>query len=157
MARGNKILVGTPRGKFFGGIMTDTSKPGTVMEMTTAAAQGGRDSWQASSKADGLKREIVILLDDPNQGFGTSVAAVAGTWRQLYQPYNGDELNLILEETTGTGVVVSKGDLFGVNEVGKLEADSSFTYTPFEALETKAAVPVSGDQLLFVRFRGAAG
>lgn len=157
MARGNKILVGTPRGKFFGGIVTDTSKPGTVMEMTTAVAQGGRDSWQASSKADGLKREIVILLDDPLQGFGVGQAAVAGRWQQLYQPYDGDELNLILEDVSGTGDSVAKADLFGVNEVGKLEADSSFTFTPFEALEVLAKGSITADTLLFVRFRGAAG
>lgn len=158
MARGNKIVVGTPRGKFIGGIINDTSKPGTVMEMVAAGAvQGGRNLWQASSVADGLKREICVLMDDPLQGFGTGQAYVAGRWGQLYFPVDGDELNMILEDVSGTGDSAAIGDLFGVNEVGKLEANSSFTFTPFEACEAIAKGGITADILLYVRFRGAAG
>ncbi len=167
MAKGSNIIVSSySDGKFFEGIISGTPKPGTIMEMTTAAPVNGVFTYQVSSRASGAKGPIWVLLGDKLQGklevgalLGTALGAspgdayVTGTRGFLYAPEMGDELNLLVASVAGTADDVAIGDLFGVQTAtGKLIANSSYTSAPFQALET-ITDPVT-DYMLWTRYLG---
>lgn len=168
-ARGcNRIIVSSnPRGKFLEGIVSGTPKPGTCMEMTSAAmGAGGRMTYQAVSRADGTVGPIFVLLGDLMAGqlevgaaLGTNLghtpgdAYVSGTRCFLYAPAAGEELNMIVESVSGTADDVAVGALFGVDQTsGKLKADNSFAAKPFQAME--AITDPTADYLLHVTYLG---
>jgi hypothetical protein len=102
--KGNEIvLAGNPKGVFLEGIITDTSYPGTIMEMVPAvAAQLGRFSWRASTVLDGYPRLPAVLLTDDEQGFTAGTAYTANRRGRLYVPAAGEDLNVIVD-VPGTG------------------------------------------------------
>lgn len=176
MARGTNIVItAEPRGQFLEGTITDTSVPGTVMEVVPAdAGIGGRKKYRAASHAAGAKAPIYVLLPDYMQGKlgvgGLEAGAVSGGVTQganyaavgdayvantrcfLYAPLMSEELNLVLGDVAGTADSVAIGDLFGVNNNGKLIANSSYTSAPFQAME--AMSNVSADTMLWVQYLG---
>jgi hypothetical protein len=174
VAKGTRILVQTdPHGTFDEGVINDTSKPGTFVEQVPATAgQGGRLQFRARSRSAGAAGPVAILLEDNNQGFagigtGTAVvsggvtvpaspapgpAYVSGTRCRVYWPAEGEDLNAILGDVAGTGDIVTQGDLFGINNNGKLIANSSYASAPFQAQETLTGA--TGDELIWVKFLG---
>jgi len=175
MAKGrNIILTGEPRGLFEEGYITDTSKPGMIMETVPGAAlQNGRRQVRATTRTAGAKGPICVLLADELQGklgvgaAGTPVvsggvtvtgpaqggdAYVANTVCFLYWPMAGDELNLLVGDVAGTGDVLAVGDLYGVNNNGKLIKNSSYTAAPFESQEATGAL--TGDGMVWFKFLG---
>lgn len=137
--KGNEIIVSTnPKGVFKEGIVSGTPKPGTIMEVTTAAPVAGRFTWQASTRTSGAKGLIAVLLPDQLQGKTATDAYVSGTRCFLYCPVAGEELNLLVGDQAGTADDVTAGSsLFGVEQTtGKLKLNSSYTSAPFLALET---------------------
>jgi hypothetical protein len=154
MARGQEIIVSSePRGVFDEGVIDDTSKPGTLMEMVpNAAFVGGRPTWRASSHAAGAKGPVVVLLPDQLQGKTATDAYVAGTRCFLYWPVAGENLNLLLGDVAGTGDIVTQGDLFGSTTTGKIIRNSSYTSAPFQAMESLAAA--TADALVWVKYLG---
>lgn len=150
MAKGRNIVAsGDPKGVFRDVIISGTPYPGMILEMTTAAEVQGKSTYQARSLTAGSKGAIAVLMPDYLQGevgVGASIganlgnavgdAAVSGTVRQVYFPAAGEDLNLVVGSVAGTADDVAVGDLFGVNNDGKLKANSSYTSAPFQALET---------------------
>ena len=154
--RGSKILLNAnAHGLREEGTITDTSKPGTLMERVPATASvAGRFSYRACSATAGAKGPRVVLLENWVQGKIYSDAYAANERCFLYWPVAGDELNLILGDVAGTGdAAIAIGDVFGVNNDGKLKRNSSYTSTPFEALEAVSA-GLAADYLLWVQYRG---
>lgn len=169
MAKGNSIIVSAePRGVFMEGIVSGTPKPGTVMEIKAATAPvSGRFTWQASSKADGAKQLIAVLLGDVLGGklevgqtlawTGATVptpgdAYVTGTRCFLYAPAAGEDMNMIIEDQAGTASLAI-GDLYGVDQTdGTLIPNSSFASPCFTLLEA-ITIP-SADCVGWFKFNG---
>lgn len=103
-----------PRGRYLEGIIDDTSKPGTCMQITPGSMlNNGRHHWehyQAGADADPMI--VAVLLDDPLQGFPVGTAYVSGSRCFLYVPLPGDELNMLVLGQQGTG----SADAFTVGE-----------------------------------------
>lgn len=154
--RGSKIIVtADPRGRRDEGTITDTSKPGTLMEKVPAtAATQGRFSYRARSSTEGAKSPICVLLENWVLGKIYSDAYAANERCFLYWPNAGDELNLILGDVSGTGdAAIAIGDLFGVHTTGKIKRNNSYGALPFESNEAVAA-GLAADYLLWVTYRG---
>ena len=167
-ARGcNRIIVSSnPKGKFLEGYVSGTPKPGTVMEMMSTAVSAGKNTFRATTRSTGAKGPQYVLLGDLLQGrlevgasLGTALgntpgdAYVSGDRCFLYVPVAGEELNMIVASVAGTADDVAIGDLFGVETVtGKLKANSSYTATPYQAMET--ITDPTADYLLHVTFLG---
>src|SRR5262245_23392713 len=120
MARGAAIVINADvKGNWDEGIVTDTSKPGTHMEIVPAVAPtGGRFSYRARSAANGAKGPILILVNDWEQGQVATTAMVANTGgHKFYWPLPGDDLNCLVAESTGTGTSGENaiGDKLAVN------------------------------------------
>lgn len=166
MARGKKIVVTTePKGMRLEGIILGTPKPGTCMEMTSAALVNGRHTYQAVTRATGAKGPIYVLTEDDLQGklaVGAALtpgghtpgdAYVSGSRGFLYVPVAGEDLNMIVASVAGTADDVAKGDLFAVETTtGKLKLNSANTSAPFQACE--AMVDPTADTLLWVTYLG---
>jgi len=153
--KGTKIIVtAEPKGTFLEGIITDTSKPGTLMEKVPATAPvDGRFSYRHASRTAGSKGPICVLLEDGDQGQIYSTAYVANKRCFLYFPVAGEDLNLLVLDIAGTADDVAIGDLFGVEATGgKLHANSSYASAPFEANEV-VTDPVA-DYWLWVTYLG---
>lgn len=153
--KGNEIiLTSAPRGIFLEGIITDTSKPGTCMEIVPGTApKGGRHSWRASTLAQGRPRMIAILLPDQLQGKGPTDAYVASTRCFLYCPIAGEELNVLVDIVgTGTGATTgaSIGELLEANPNGHFTLEVSVTAPcPFVSMENVADI-ATGPQAVLV-------
>lgn len=154
MAKGNEIIVtAEPRGTFDEGIITDTSKPGTFMEIVPATAPvGGRFSWRARSLTAGSKGPLVILLNDSEQGKTSADAYVSGTRCRLYWLCAGEEYNVRVADVAGTADDVAIGDLFGVDATGKAKANAGYASAPLQALEVKT--DPTAEYLLWVKCLG---
>lgn len=130
MARGSKILVNTPRGKYLweGIIATgETPKPGSIVQIDASVdLVGGRHTWKIyDADADGgrPKGPYIVLLEDSLQGKTVSDAYAAGDRAFGYVPLPGDELNLLLDDLTGTGDDHTKGEILIVDDTtGRLIA-----------------------------------
>jgi hypothetical protein len=154
--KGSKILINAdPHGRREEGTITDTSKPGTLMERVPATAMSqGRFSWRAASATAGAKGQRIILLENWTLGKIYSDAYAANERCFLYWLQAGDECNVILLDVAGTGdAAIAIGDLFGVNNTGKITRNSAYTSTPFESQEAVAA-GLAADYLLWCVYRG---
>lgn len=160
MARGNEIIVsGFPRGTFYEGIIGDTSKPGTCMQIQAGtAAQGGIFTWvKATPPADGASLLIAILLPDRNQGKTATDAYVSGTRCFLYSPIAGEDLNVLIggagpTESFAIGDRLAIASNGNVDKVGNLAPPSSIPASvPFICQETVTAVTVP--YLAWVKFQ----
>lgn len=128
MAWGNSIIVtADPQGQFVEGIINaaETPKPGTIMQIDpTQSRQGNRHVWKAYTRdADGdrPKGPYIVLLADEYQGRTKDDAYAAGERAFGYIPQEGDELNLLYKNVTGTADDVAAGDLFIIDSgTGKL-------------------------------------
>lgn len=106
MALGNQIIISAePKGVRISGKVTGTPKPGTVMQIDVSeAVEGGRFTWEAYNKgANGDAAIIAVLLEDYHQGKLATDAYVAGDRCELYIPANGEELNMLVDDVSGTG------------------------------------------------------
>lgn len=167
--RGTKIVVTeNPRGYFKECIVSGTPKPGTVMELDpTTAHVGGVFTWQAYGTdaasggrgvaADGDRKVVAVLVEKYWEGKMYSDAYASGDRGRLYFPLPGDELNMILENQSGTGEDFAIGDELMVDDgTGKLlECDSDAEAHPFTCLETQSAL--TADAWCWTQFNGAAG
>lgn len=177
MAKGTRIILSAqPKGVFDECTISGTPKPGTFMMIVAATAlTNGRPTMKARDLTAGAVGSVAILLEDDLQGFvgvgaansdstsgGVTVtggpapgtAYVAGTRGRVYWPLAGEEFNLILGDVAGTGDTVAIGDLFGINNDGKLKANSSYDSPCFMAMEALTAL--TGDTMLHVKFLGGA-
>lgn len=159
MAKGSDIIVSAKKmGVFKEGIIGDTSKPGTVMQIQagTAADGGGRFTWEAFNRgADGDHGLMAILLPDYLQGGLQTTAHTSGRRGQLYIPAPGEELNLLVEDVSGTGDDFTIGDLLIVDDgTGKLLATTGTPERePFMCLEN--VTDPTEDHLMWVLYLGS--
>ncbi len=154
MSRGTGIIVSSePRGVFLEGVIDDSSKPGTQMEMVpNSTFVGGRPHWRASTRNDGAKGPVFVLREDKSQGKTATDAYVSGTRCFLYAPVAGEQLNLLMSDVTGTGDLVTQGDIFMTTQGGLIRANQGGTSAPFQAMESLAQV--SGSNLLWISYLG---
>lgn len=154
MARGASIIVSSPpRGVFIEGIIGDTSKPGTIMQIQggTACAVGGFTYIAANVGTDGKCVCHQVLLADSLQGKLATDAYVSGTKCFLYIPSPGEDVNVLLGEVAGTGNTYAIGDRLIIDaEDGVLVPESgSPQETSWICLET--LTQVAGSHLTWCR------
>lgn len=145
--RGSTILLDVPgKGKHFEGYIGTglTVYPGIVVQLQGATAlREGRHTWELYAPgSDGVRLPVVVVLDQPLQGRLYSVAYTAGEIAKLYVPAAGDELNMLLQNQSGTGDHYSAGEVFIVdNGTGKLIVTASTPESePFMLMEAVAAM-----------------
>lgn len=167
MAKGNEIIVtANPKGTFSECIVVGTPKPGVVMEFKRGqtAAVGGRWQWEpygttAASgvqgvSADGNRAPIAVLLPDHLQGKTADDAYTTLTRGFLYFPVAGEELNMWIENQSGTADDFAIGDKLIVDDgTGKLLISASTPESePFICLET--ITDPTTDTLTWVLYTG---
>jgi len=144
MSTHNKIVIsGAPAGRFLEGIITDTSVPGTIMEIVPATEPvGGKHSWRAATPAaDGDQIMIAVLLENWKLGKTKTDAHVASEYCSLYVPCNGDEIQVLLENQSGTADAFAIGDKLIVDQTGLVIATASTPESePFICAETIAGI-----------------
>lgn len=150
MSRGNNIIVSAnPRGVQTEGIIAagQTPKPGTMMQIDGSVAMGddGRFTWKVYAPgADGDILPLWVLLPDRNRGKLATDAYAAGDRCFLYAPLNGEELNMILLDVSGTGDDHAVGELLlGDTGTGKLVADTGSPETKHFMLLEAVTNPVA--------------
>lgn len=169
MARGNEIVVtADPKGHFEEVIVSGTPKPGTVMEFKHGTALSGDGKWTfepagttAASgvqgmSGDGVRLPIAVLtnLIGAERGLTNDDARTSGTREMLYFPVPGEELNMIIENQSGTADDFAIGDKLIVDDgTGKLLISAgSVESEPFICLET--LTDLTADNLTWVKYTG---
>lgn len=156
MAKGNTIVLSVPpKGVMEGGIINDTSKPGTLMQIDTSVQvdKHGRKTWIAAAPgADGLlKGAYPVLMEDKKQGKAVTDAYVAGTECQLYFPLPGEDFNALCGEVAGTGNTYAIGDALELDaETGILVPYSATPQNVF-AQCMEVVTQVTGSHLTWVK------
>lgn len=105
--KGNSILINGPqaRGVSKSATIDDTSYPGTMMQVTPAAAlvNGRPHVEHYQPAADGDPRVKIVLVDDYTQGGLWSLPATVGANVKIYYPLPGEEINVVVAAQVGTG------------------------------------------------------
>lgn len=153
----NKILLSAqPMGRFIEGIISGTPKPGTCMQIKASTEPvNGKHTWEVYNRAaDGNRYLVAVLLEDSLQGKTVSDAYVSGTQGRLYCPVPGDELNMLLQDVSGTGDSHAIGEQLIIDDgTGTLIATTGTPEAePFILLETLSAL--SADALAHCMFTG---
>lgn len=142
MAKGNNIIVtGEPKGVRMEGIIATALYPGTVVMITGFSNDVFTfDTWNYD--ADGDRREVIVLLEDRLQGGLATTQYSAGARCFCYVPLPGEELNMLIENISGTADSHAILELLMVNDgSGKLIATTGSPESePFRLLETLAAL-----------------
>lgn len=151
MSRGSRVMLSSnPKGQFMSGIAGDSlSMPGNIMQVKAATERIGNQFTfiLAAPGTDGKKVLAAILLDDAKNGFlmGNSTTTV-GQQIEMYVPAPGEEINVRVGETAGTGNSFAIGDRLEANASGGyLIPESTGTQAPFICLET--ITQTTADQL----------
>lgn len=161
--RGNEIVVSAnPRGVFMEGFIAagQTPKPGVVMQIDpTVDEVGGRKTFKMFDRgADGDRPlgPIWVLREDSLQGKTILDAYAAGDRAFLYAPLPGEELNMIVQDPSGTGsgTTYAAGTEMIVDDgTGELIPTAGTPQTsPFILME--AATQLADDTLNYVMFSG---
>lgn len=158
MASGNEIVLSVPpKGAFFEGKISGTPKPGTVMQVKSGVEMElGRFTFEVYNQAsDGTRAGIFVLLPDHLQGKTADDAYVDGSRGFLYAPVMGEELNMRIQDQSGTGATSDYliGDRLMVDDgTGLLIDDSTGGSVPFVLLET--ITDLTADYLAHVQYTG---
>lgn len=163
MALGNEIiLTPEPRGRRLEGVIEGGLKPGTVVQIKpgSVADAGNRETYQAWDTAGtGVPGLIAILDYDYLQGKTADDAIPDGKRGFVYYPLPGDELNMLVQDQSGTGATsdFAVGDLMAVEDGTGLLIDGSVgtstnASAPFQVVENYS--DMSGDTRLKVMFTG---
>lgn len=139
MAKGyNVIVTPDPKGTWEECIVSSTPQPGVVMELVPATAPvSGRFTYRACTRTNGAAGPVAVLDIDRYQGKTRDDAYVSGTRGFLYWPVAGEEFNMQLSESAGTGTtnMTNIGDLLSVQKTsGQLIAGTSLS-KPFMLME----------------------
>lgn len=166
MAKGTKVVV-SPFGQGHREecIVIGTPKPGVVMDIVRPGVQAhGRWNYEpygttAASgvqgvAADGNRCAIAVLEEDALQGKTYNDAYVSGTPGFLYYPRAGDELNMWLQNQSGTADDFVIGDKLIVDDgTGQLLISASTPESePFICLET--VTDMAADTFTWVKYTG---
>jgi hypothetical protein len=161
MAKGNKIVINhnDARGRYLEGIISGTPKPGTVVQLKASTEPvSGRFTWEVYNRdADGDHPQgpLAVLREDELQGKLMTDAYVTGTRCFLYCPQNGDQLNMLVKNVSGTPDSFNIGDIMMVDDAtGKLIATTGSPESePFTMAETEATA-LTADELKHCFFTG---
>lgn len=159
MARGNGIIVSAdPKGKFTEGPITTAEKPGTICQVDPSVAlAGGRHTYKVFTRdADGdrPKGGFWVLLPNWYIGKDATVAYAAGDRAFFYAPQDGEEMNLLFLNVSGTADDIALGDMLTVDSgTGKVQLSSGSPETEI-ATALEAIVDPTADQLLWVQWSG---
>lgn len=165
--RGAEIVCCTKdNNRVINGIITDTSKPGTMMELKPSTEPvGGLHSYRAyqPGTGDGSPKELLILDLDSLQGGTASTAYVAGTVCKLYALLPGDRVNVRKADISGTGSP-TEADVIGdrlliVDGTGKVAntavgVEHAKSVRPFVLLETLSQGDQQAESLVYCRVSG---
>lgn len=159
MSKGTEIIISAnPQGKFEECVISGTPLPGTCMELVPGTAPiGGKFTFRNVTRANGAKGPVCVLLPDRDQGKLATDAYVSGTRGFLYWPIAGEELNMLLRETSGTGTTgeVAIGDLLAIEKAtGELMAAGALASAPFQLREHVGGAISAGDQLVWTQYIG---
>lgn len=160
--KGNEIMVSPgvePKGEITEGFIKtgETPQPGVIMQMDFVEARiGGRPCFKIYNRdADGDRPAgpHYVLLNRPEIGQLPTTAYAAGEVCRVYAPLPGDELNLYLQDTTGTSSVMPGQMLIVDDGTGEMIAT---TGSPEEevAMLLEAVSDVGADQLAWCKWMG---
>ena len=154
--KGTQVIVSAnPQGKFLEGTVVGTPKPGTMMQIQAGTEPtNGRHSYvpygTTTNGGDGAPRQVIVLLEDAEQGGTYDTAYVTGKRGRLYCPIPGEELNVRMADISGTGsgtediaigerllIVEGTGKISPV-AVGLIASPVSY---PFYSMETVTDMP----------------
>lgn len=161
MARGsNQIIVSSePRGSFMEGFVKtgETFYPGMIVQKDVSVAlRQGRHTYQiynVAADGDPTPGPLYVVLNDYLRGNLVSSSIAAGERVFLYCPQAGDELNLLVENISGTADDHTKGEGLMVNDgSGKLIATDGAQKTVAQLLET--ITDPTADTLAWCEWRG---
>lgn len=117
--KGNRIILSapfSPRGVFTEGILSGTVYPGQIVQPDpTVAMVGGRNTYVPYDTAYSgyrTKGGLYIVYEDDLQGKKYNDQYASGSRIFLYTPAPGEEFNLLLKDTAGTGDDHTAGTLF---------------------------------------------
>ena len=152
---GSKIIASAePRGHYEGVIISGTPLPGTVMEIVPSTLPvNGRFTYRACTRANGAKGGHPVLLEDEEQGMLPTTAYVSGTRGKVYWPMAGEELNMLVNYSAGTGTAgeYNVGDALSIQNDGVLIATTG-TSAPFQLLEFIGIMTT--DSLMLCKYLG---
>lgn len=138
------VLTPAPMGRFLEGIVSGTPKPGTQMQIKAATEPvNGKHTWEVfNGAADGERALVAILLENYFLGKGPTDAYADGEQCRLFIPLPGDELQVLLQNQSGTADAFTIGQKLIVDDgTGKfLATTGSPESEPFQVMETKAAL-----------------
>jgi len=150
------VLTAAPTGRFLEGIISGTPKPGTMLQIKAGTEPvNGKHTWEVfNGAADGERTLVAILLEDSLQGKLVTDAFVTGTLGKLYCPIPGDELQVLLENQSGTADSFAISDKLIVDDgTGKFIATTGSPESePFIVMETLAAI--TADTLCHCMYTG---
>lgn len=160
MALGNEIvLTPEPRGRRLEGVIEGGLLPGTCVQLKSGSTEdaGGRLTFQAWNKsAQNVPGPIGVLDYDKLQGKTADDAIPDGTRGFVYFPLPGDELNMLVQDQSGTGGTsdFSVGDPLGPEDGTGLLIDVTPSAVgvaaPFTSMENY--VDMTADTRLHVMF-----
>jgi hypothetical protein len=163
MARGNEIVVTSPpRGKFEEGYVAagETHYPGMIVQRDASVAlKGGRHTYKIYSRdADGDQPAgafwVATNLLGALRGGLTSEGYAAGERVQYYSPQDGEEINLLVGNLSGTGDDHALGEILMVdNGTGKLIATTGSPETEVAQL-LEAITDPTADTLAWCQWSG---
>ena len=138
------VLSGSPQGRFLEGLIaTGTAPvPGTMMMLEAGVEPiGGKHFWTPFTDADGATGLVAILLENYFRGLTKTDAYVAEEQCRLYCPIPGDELQVLLQNQSGTADSFAIGAKLMVDSsTGKFLASVYNEAEPFIVAETIAAM-----------------
>lgn len=138
MALGNEIILAPkPRGVIDEGIIVGSGlKPGMLVQLDTSAGLdgNGRASYEVYNSGGALDSQVLVLLPLYEWGKDNEQEYAEGDPCRVYTPQLGEHLNLRVAAATGTGDVISFGDLLAPDDgTGNIEV--SATDYQFQAFE----------------------
>lgn len=164
--RGTSVIVTTePRGVFEEGfgLAGETYKPGMIVQRDTSVdMQGGRWGYKIYNRAADGDRPLGahwVVLEDKLRGHDPSSASYSGTNNDrlfLYSPIQGEEINLLLKNLTGTGDDHTIGEELMVDDgTGMLIATTGSPQLNVAQL-LEAVTDPTADTLAWCQWGGAA-
>lgn len=164
MASGNKIVVTpNPKGVFKEGRIRGPETPGIAMQIDVSEAkQGGRFQWEPFNGAfDAQQNLIAILLPNGLEGQTAAQVYADGDRCFLYCPIPGEEMNILLQDQSGTADDFVVGDKLIVDDgTGKFlisagtAADKSEPFIALEAITDLDIEGVAAGLLIHAMFTG---
>lgn len=149
--KGNKIVlqdINNDKGCRLEGTISGALAPGVHVEISPGVAfTNGRPTYRVYQPgADGNRRAIIILLNNPFNGQSPLTAYADGDHGFFYVPQAGEEMNVLAADVAGTGDIHTIGDVMIVqNSSGKvIVTTGSPQANPWQLMETTPAFTADG-------------